>query len=69
MKLLVVADGHYYIDVSTTQAIANVKEIKQRIASGDYKKQEYGFLRLAGVPMSLSGKEFEYWKNLVNIRK
>jgi len=54
----------YYIDVNLTQAVANVKEIKDRLAEGETKK-EIGNLDMEGIPMSLSGKEFEYWKNLI----
>lgn len=65
VPIIIEKDGHYYIDVSTTQAVANVREIKQRLSSSDYTIKELEFLRLEGVGMSLSGEQFEYWKNLV----
>ncbi len=54
----------YYIDVNLTQAVANVKEIKNRLAEGETIK-EIGNLNIEGVPLTLSGKEFDYWKNLI----
>ena len=62
---IVIKDGYkYYIDVSKTQAVANVREIKDRLAQGETKK-DIENLQMDGIPMVLSGKEFEYWKRLV----
>ena len=62
--IIVKGGNKYYIDVNLTQTIANVKEIKSRLAEGETKK-DINNLKIDGVPMSLSGKEFEYWKNLI----
>ena len=58
-------DGRYFIDISKTQAAANVAEIKERLAEG-YSHRDLDFLEMDGLPLALSGKEFEYWKNLIS---
>lgn len=63
--IIVEKDGKYYIDVSKTQALANVAEIRDRLAEG-YSFNDLETLDLDSSPLSLSGEELEYWKNLIN---
>ena len=62
--IIVKDNSTYYIDINKTLAVANVKEIKERLANGETKK-EIDFLQIEGIPMSLSGNELAYWKNLI----
>ncbi len=63
--IIIKKGGKYFIDVSKTQAVANVAEIKGRLAEG-YSYADLETLDLDGIPLMLSGKELEYWKNLIN---
>lgn len=56
--------GRYYIDVSKSNAVSNVAEIKDRLSEGD-SISDLNFLELDSIPLSLSGKELNYWKNLI----
>lgn len=62
--ILIKKGNSFYIDLNTTQTIANVNEIKQRLTEG-CTKQDLKFMDLSCVELKLSGEELEYWKKLI----
>lgn len=59
--IIIKKNGKFYLDLNTTQAHANAREIKSRLAKdGGYRVED---LKALGTDMELSGDELKVWKN------
>ena len=61
--IIIQKDGKYFLDINATQAQANVREIKERLAeAGSYRLEK---LNAVGSELELSGEEFEIWEKML----
>ena len=61
--IIVQKDGKYFLDINTTQALASVREIKERLLQdGGYRLEK---LNAAGIDLELSGEELNTWKKIL----